>query len=70
MTVATRQLQVNCGVTFQGRKTDVHKTLISASKVHSKGHVAVVDSNGGYIIRYNKHTGEKDSTTRSKGDCQ
>ena len=41
------------GVTFQGRKADVHKTLISASKVHSKGDVAVVDSNGGYIIRYN-----------------
>ena len=31
------------GVTFQGRKADVHKTLISASKVH----------NGGYIITYN-----------------
>ena len=30
----------------------LHKTLISASKVHSKGHVAVVDSNGGCIITY------------------
>ena len=28
------------GVTVQGRKTDVHKTLISTSTVHSKGHVA------------------------------
>ena len=35
---------------FRGRKADVHKTLVSASKVHSEGHVAVVDSNGGYII--------------------
>ena len=42
--------EYGCGVTFQGRKADVHKTLISASIVHSKGHVAVVDSNGGYII--------------------
>ena len=41
------------GVTFQGRKADVHKTLISASNVHSKGHVAVVDADGGYIIPYN-----------------
>ena len=40
-------------MTFQGRKADVHKTPISASKVHSKGHVAAVDSNGGYIILYN-----------------
>ena len=37
------------GVTFQGRKADVHKTLISAGKVHSQGHVAVVGSKGGYI---------------------
>ena len=42
-----------CGVTFQGKKADVHKTLVSANKVHSKGHVAFVDSNGGYIIPYN-----------------
>ena len=41
------------GVTFQGWKADVHKTLISASEVHSKRHVAVVDSNEGYIILYN-----------------
>ena len=39
------------GVTFQDRK--VHETLISASKVGSKGHAAVVDSNGGHIIHYN-----------------
>ena len=31
---------------------NVHKTLISASKVHSDGHVVVVDSNGGHIIPY------------------
>ena len=41
------------GVTFQGRKADVHKTLISASKVHRKGHDPVVDSNGGCIILHN-----------------
>ena len=41
------------GITFQGRKADVHKTLISVSKVQSKGHIAVVDSNGGCIILYN-----------------
>ena len=40
-------------VAFQGRKADVHTTLISASNVHSNGHVAVVDSDGGYIILYN-----------------
>ena len=47
------------GVTFQGRKADVHKALISASKVHSKGRVAVVDSNGGYIIFYNSTLARK-----------
>ena len=69
MTASTRQLQVNSspiaeacvckerlstgvGVTIQGRKADV-QSLISASKVHSQGHTAVVDSNGGYIIPYN-----------------
>ena len=41
------------GVTLRGRHAAVHKTLISASKVHSKGHVAVVDSNGGNIILCN-----------------
>ena len=41
------------GVTFLGRKADVHKTLNNTSKVHCKGHVAVVDSNGRYIIPYN-----------------
>ena len=40
------------GVTFEGRKADVHKTLTSVSKVHCKGHVAVVEPNGGYIIPY------------------
>ena len=42
-----------CGATFRGKNADIHKTLISASKVHSKGHVAIVNSNGGYIIPYN-----------------
>ena len=45
------------GATFHGRTADVHKTLISASKVHSRGHVAVVDSNGGYIFLYNSTLG-------------
>ena len=39
--------EYGCEVTFPGRKADVHKTLVSSSKVHSKGHVAVVISNGG-----------------------
>ena len=34
------------GVAFQGRKADVHKTLISC-KVHSGGHVPVKASTGG-----------------------
>ena len=46
------------GVTFRGRKADVHKTLISASTVHSKDHVASVDSNGGYIL-YNSALARK-----------
>ena len=47
------------GVTFQGKKADVHKTLISASEVHSKGRVAVLDSNGGYIIPCNSTLARK-----------
>ena len=31
-------------VTFRGGKSDVHKTLISASEVHNKGHVAASSS--------------------------
>ena len=54
------------GVTFQGRKGDIHKTLISASRVHCKGHVAGVDSNGGVHHPLQQHTCEKDSTIRSK----
>ena len=41
------------GETFYGKKADVHKTLISANKVHRKGHAAVVDLNGGCIILHN-----------------
>ena len=40
-------------MTFQGGKADVRKTVISASKVPSMDHVAVVDSNEGYIIPHN-----------------
>ena len=48
------------GVTFQARNADVHKkTLMSASKVHSKGHVAVANSSGGYIIPYNSAVARK-----------
>ena len=47
------------GVIFQGRKADVDKNLISASKVHSKDHVAVVDSNGGYIFPCNSTLARK-----------
>ena len=46
-------------MTFQGRKADVNKTLISASRVHSVGDVAVVDSNGGYIILHNSTLARK-----------
>ena len=46
-------------MTFQGRKADVHKTLISASNVHSMGHVAVAESNGGYIIPDNSTLARK-----------
>ena len=35
------------GVTLRGKEAEVSKSLISASKVHSKVHDAVVDSNGG-----------------------
>ena len=41
------------GESPRDRQADVHKTLVSASKVHSEDHVAVVDSNGGYITFYN-----------------
>ena len=47
------------GVTFEGRKADVHKTPIGASKVHSKGHVSVADSKGGNIIPYNSTLARK-----------
>ena len=46
-------------VAFQGRKAHIHKTMISASKVHSKGLVAVVDSNGGYFIHYSSTLARK-----------
>ena len=52
--------------TFPGRKADVHKTLTSASKVQSEGHVAVVDSKGGYIHPFQQLTCKRDSTIRSK----
>ena len=41
--------RLNMGIELlsQGRKADVHKTLISASKVHSKGNVAVVGTSDG-----------------------
>ena len=47
------------GATFQGGKADVHKTLTSVSKVHSKDRVAVVDSNGCYIILFNSTLARK-----------
>ena len=46
--------------TFQGSKADVHKTQISASKVHNKGHVAVVDSTADFMIPSQQNTCEKD----------
>ena len=49
----------NDGVSFQGRKAHVHKTLISASKVHSEGRVAVLDSNVGQIIPKNNTLARK-----------
>ena len=37
-------------VTLEGRKADVHKTLVSAGLVAKKGHVTVLDNDGGYIL--------------------
>ena len=51
--------EYGCGVAFRGRKADVHKTLISASKVHSNGHVAVVAPNEGHTILYNSMLARK-----------
>ena len=51
--------EYGCGETFQGRNADVHKTLISASKVHSKGHVVVLDLTGGFFIPYNNTLASK-----------
>ena len=45
--------ECGCGVTFQGKKADVHITLISVSRVRSKGHVADVHSNGNHIFPCN-----------------
>ena len=72
MSVATKLLQVHSCPTveacaykerlstgIQGRKADIHKTLISTNKVQCKGHVAVVDSTGGYIILYNSTLARK-----------
>ena len=59
MTAAARQLQGGLAQGTTEYKGDVHKTLISASKVHSKGHVAVVDSNGGYNILSNSTLARK-----------
>lgn len=37
-------------VILNGRKADVHKTLVSAGMVHKKGHVAFLDAEGGYLL--------------------
>ena len=37
-------------VQLNGRRTDVHKVLLSAGKVHAKGHLAVLGKGGGYIV--------------------
>ena len=58
------------GVTLQGRKADVHKTPISASNVHRKGHVADVESNGGYIIPNNSTLARKIQEFVQKLICQ
>ena len=54
-------------MTFQGKKADVHKTLISASNVHSQGHVAVVDSNVDSIIPNNSTLARKIQQLVQKG---
>ena len=60
------------GVSFQGRKADVHKTLIiSASKVLSqKGPRCSCVLERRLFHPLQQHTCEKDSKTRSNGDCQ
>ena len=50
------------GVTFRGREADAHKALISAIKVRSEGHVAVVDSQGGCIIPCSSALARKNGT--------
>ena len=50
------------GVTFRGREADAHKALISAIKVRNEGHVAVVDSQGGYIIPCSSALARKNGT--------
>ena len=37
-------------VRLSGRCTDVHKPLVSASRVHAKGHCSWIESGGGYIF--------------------
>lgn len=38
------------GIVLEGRKADVHKPLVSAGMVAKKGHVVVLDNDGGYIL--------------------
>ncbi len=37
-------------LTMNGRKADVHKVLLSAGRVHSKGHVGYLNGAGGWVI--------------------
>ena len=64
------RLSTGMELIFQGRKADVHKTLTSASKVHSKGHVAVVGLERRIHHPLQQHACEKDSTTLSREDFQ
>jgi hypothetical protein len=37
-------------VTLNGRRADVHKILVSAGRVHAKGHVSYLNGAGGWVI--------------------
>ena len=46
-------------IRITGEFTDVHKVLVSASAVHRKGHLTVLEQGGGYIIDENTPAGRE-----------
>ena len=37
-------------VRLSGRRADVHKVLVAAGQVHTRGHITILEKGGGYII--------------------